>query len=398
MLAGERVVGVREVQKSIQNSVKQLVEDKILALGVQDEFAVQRDEIRCRSGGNMIFRGLQDHTAESIKSLENYTRCWIEEAQTISERSLRLLTPTIRSPGSEIWATWNPRYDHDPIDILLRGAERPSTAIVVRANWQDNPFFPSDLRADLERDKAMDLETYLHVWEGDYQRIGEGAYYAKELAKVRADGRVDEFPIEREPPIHTGWDLGIDDCTAIWAAQVVGMQVRLIDYYEDRGEDAKHYAEWALDHGYNTGEALLPHDAGIRDLGQLLSYEEHLNRAGLKNTRVLPRTTDLMGDIQRTRSFLAKCYFRDVPEVQEGLKVLGAYRVEMDTKLRTPKPRPVHDWASHGSDAFRQLAVGLIPEGRTPYSGIRINLPGERARIRGRGPRRYRAALASQRR
>jgi len=356
MLRGHRIVGVREVQNTIRDSVKQLVEDYITHMGVAEHFEKVRDEIRCpATGGNMIFRGLRDYSAESIKSLEGYTRCWIEEAQTISERSLQLLTPTIRAPGAEIWATWNPRYEHDPIDKFLRGEHPPEDSIVVKVNWYDNPHFPGDLRADLERDRERDLALYEHIWEGGYQQIGEGAYYANELTKARLDGRITKIPIEAEPPIHTAWDLGIDDATAIWVCQPVGHEIRLIDYYENRGQAAAHYAHWLRERGYTTGTAFLPHDAGIRDLGAMVSYQGHLKKAGLENTKVMPRTTDLMGDIQRTRSFLSRCWF-DADRCKDGLLALGSYRVEIDDKLRTPKPRPVHDWASHGADAFRLLS------------------------------------------
>jgi phage terminase large subunit len=385
MLRGERVVGVREVQLSIRDSVKQLVEDKITALGVQDQFDITRDEVRCpRSGGNMIFRGLRDYSAESIKSLEGYTRCWVEEAQTISARSLRLLLPTIRAPGSEFWFTWNPRYDHDPVDQLLRGPHPPVDAVVVKANWHDNPFFPPDLRDDMERDRQMDLTLYEHIWEGGYQHIGDNAYYAAQLSRARIEGRVCSLPVDGDALIYTGWDLGIDDYTAIWVAQPVGREVHVVDYLEDNGKPASYYASWVRDHGYDTGEALLPHDAGMREKGTGRTYEEHLRQAGLTRTRIVPQTRNLLTDIESVRKFLAKCWF-DERRCGNGLKALGAYRVEMDEKLRIPKPKPVHDWSSHGADAFRTLsAMALTSPGATRYdTDGSINLRYRRADDRG---------------
>lgn len=361
LLKGERVVGIRELQKSIKDSVKQLVEDKIEEMGLTAKFTVTRDEIRHSSSeGLMIFRGMQDHTAESIKSLEGFKIAWVEEAQTLSLRSLRLLTPTIRLPGSELWFTWNPRYPHDAVDRLFRGDFPPKDHTLVRSNWQNNPFFPLDLRKDLERDKENDIEVYEHIWEGGYQRIGEGAYFAQELSRARVQGRICTLPVEREPIIYTGWDLGIDDVTAIWVAQPMGREIHLVDYYENRGYDAKHYADWVIDREYDSGEALLPHDAGYREKGTSLTYEQHLNKAGLKKTLVLPRSVNLLGDIQASRSFLAKCWI-DERRCADGLKALGAYRVEMDEKLQTPKLRPVHDWSSHGADALRSLSKLTIP-------------------------------------
>jgi phage terminase large subunit len=360
MTQGLRVVGLREVQRSIADSVKQLVEDKIKLLDLADEFDIQRDVLRHRAtDGAMIFRGLKDNTATTIKSLEGFDRAWIEEAQTITRRSLSLLTPTIRKPGSEIWATWNPEFDTDAIDVLLRGPNRPVGAVVVEANWHDNPWFPVDLKADMERDRAADVATYEHVWGGGYRSMAEGAYYAEQLTTAREQGRITSVPVERGPVVHTGWDIGIDDCTAIWAAQVVGRELHLIDYYEDRGKDAAHYAEWMRRNGYDTGMAYLPHDGDTRERGTGKTYSDVLREADVRNVQVVPRTASLMADIQATRAFFAKCWF-DADRCRAGLKCLGAYRVEWDFDGETPKQRPVHDWSSHGADAFRTLAASGV--------------------------------------
>jgi phage terminase large subunit len=357
MLKGKRIVGVREVQRSIKDSVKQLIEDKIQQYGLAGEFDIVRDEIRGPNRSLMIFRGLQDHTAASIKSLEGFDVAWIEEAQTISQKSLELLTPTIRKEGAEIWATWNPENEHDPIDVFLR-QNPPEGSIVVQANWQDNPWFPVDLRADMERDKAEDPEKYQHVWAGGYRRISEGAYYAKQLAEARSEGRICRVPVEHGPPVHVAFDIGIDDQTALWFAQIVGREVHIIDYYESSDEDALHYARVIKDRYQDIGDIILPHDGGYREKGSGKDYAAFLREAGLAHVRVLQRTNDLAADINATRAFLAKCWI-DEPRCAQGLKALGSYRREWDDRAQTFKPRPVHDWASHGADAFRYLAIGL---------------------------------------
>lgn len=145
---GSRIVCVREVQKSLKDSVKRLVEDKIQSLGLGAHFDVKQAEISTPGGGLIAFQGMQDHTSESIKSLEGFTVAWVEEAQTLSARSLEMLRPTIRAPGSELWFSWNPRSATDPVDALLRGREAPPGAIVVRANYSDNPFFPAELEQE----------------------------------------------------------------------------------------------------------------------------------------------------------------------------------------------------------------------------------------------------------
>jgi phage terminase large subunit len=319
------------------------------------EFDIQRDVLRHRgTDGAMIFRGLKDNTATTIKSLEGYDVAWIEEAQTITRRSLSLLTPTIRKPGSEIWATWNPEFDSDAIDVFLRGENRPQSAVVIEANWWDNPWFPPDLQEDMQRDRATDPATYEHVWGGGYRSLAEGAYYAEQLTTAREQGRITGVPVERGPVVHTAWDIGIDDCTAIWVAQVCGREVHLIDYYEDRGKDAAHYADWMRRHGYDTGIAFLPHDGATRERGTGKTYRDVLHDAGVERVSVVPRTPNLMADIQGARAFMARCWW-DSDRCRAGLKCLGAYRVEWDYSTETPKQRPVHDWSSHGSDAFRTL-------------------------------------------
>ncbi len=356
MLNGRNIVGLREIQRSIKDSVYSLVRSKTEELGVGAQFRTLRDEIICNCGSRMIFKGLQDHTAQSIKSLEGFDIAWVEEAQTISKRSIELLVPTIRKADSELWWVWNPEYDHNPVDELLRGENRVKASVVVEVNYWDNPYFPEDLRADMERDKEMDVELYEHIWCGGYRSVGELAFYGKELSEARIQGHICALPIERNPPIITAWDLGIV-VTAIWVAQKIGHEVRVIDYYENSGEDAAHYARWVKENGYDTGAALLPHDADLRDRGAK-TYIEHLAEAGLTNVTVLPRASSVLNDIQQVRIFIPKCWF-DEKRTRKGLKALGAYHYEWDTRLGTPKQKPVGDWASHGADAFRYLALGF---------------------------------------
>jgi len=173
-----RVVCIREIQKSLKFSAKQLIQDKIESLGVGHLFDCQSTEIKRNGGtGICIFQGMQDHTADSIKSLEGFKIAWIEEAQSLSDRSLKLLRPTIRAPGAEIWATWNPDQPDDPVDKFFRKSP-PDGAIVVRVNWQDNPFFPAEMQAEMEHDRKADPEAYAHVWEGEYNTRSDAQIFA----------------------------------------------------------------------------------------------------------------------------------------------------------------------------------------------------------------------------
>jgi phage terminase large subunit len=158
---GLLAVCIREVQKSLMQSSKRLLESKIATLGMGHLFRIFEREIETPGDGVIIFQGLQDHTAESIKSLEGFQRAWIEEAQALSSRSLTLLRPTIRAERSELWASWNPRRQSDAVDQFFRGSEPVPGAIVVRANWRDNPWFPKELEAE----RQLDLERFPDRYE-----------------------------------------------------------------------------------------------------------------------------------------------------------------------------------------------------------------------------------------
>lgn len=174
---GTRAVCVREVQRSLKESVKRLVEDKIQAWGMGHQFSPRDDRTLTPGGGVILYQGMQDHTAESIKSLEGFRIAWAEEAQTMTSRSLEMLRPTIRTPGSELWFSWNPRNASDPVDDMLRGLRPPTNSIVVKANWRDNPWFPDVLEQERKDDLANRPDRYMHVWEGDYEPTAIGAIW-----------------------------------------------------------------------------------------------------------------------------------------------------------------------------------------------------------------------------
>lgn len=180
MQPGFRMVCVREVQKSLKESAKRLIEDKIETLGVGGSFRVLNDSIVTPGGGIVLFQGMQDHTAESIKSLEGFDVAWNEEGQTLSARSLEFLRPTIRKPGSELWFSWNPRNPTDPVDHFFRGGHPPPDAIVVRVSYRDNPWFPAELEQERLHDKKNNPERYAHIWEGEYEPAVVGAIWTRE--------------------------------------------------------------------------------------------------------------------------------------------------------------------------------------------------------------------------
>ena len=192
-------VCVRENQKSLDQSVKKLLESKIEKLNAGAYFDVQDSRIKAKNGGIIIFHGMQNHTAESIKSLEGFDRAWVEEAQTMSQKSLDMLRPTIRKPDSELWFSWNPRLATDPVDNLLRGEVLPPRSVVIEANYLDNPWFnDTTLLEEMEYDRKRDFDKYCHVWLGQYQKNSE--------ARVFRNWKVEEC----EPPNGVTFRLGAD--------------------------------------------------------------------------------------------------------------------------------------------------------------------------------------------
>lgn len=208
-------VCLRETLKSLDFSVKKLLESKIAHYNAGDYFEVQDRRIIARRGGLTIFEGMQNHTADSIKSLEAFDRAWFEEAHRASQKSLDLLRPTIRKPGSELWFSWNPENESDPVDMLLLGANPPPDCVVIHATYADNPWLPDVLREELEYDKRRDPDKFRHIWEGAYQSHSE--------AKVFRNWRIEEFEIEPDAVKRQGADWGYAiDPTVLVQCYIVG--------------------------------------------------------------------------------------------------------------------------------------------------------------------------------
>jgi len=215
-----RFVCIREVQRSLKFSAKSLVESKIRKLGVEHLFTILTTEIRRNGGeGIMIFEGMQDHTADSIKSLEGFGRAWVEEAQTISERSLSLLLPTIRTDNSEIWFSWNPDQPTDPVDLFF-ATEQPDF-IRVHTTYEDNPFCPGVMKAEARRLFNSDPDSYEHIWGGGYFLGGGGRVYSSFRNKPFPDGNIDEGIRDTGAEILVGMDFNVNPMSAVIAVRVV---------------------------------------------------------------------------------------------------------------------------------------------------------------------------------
>jgi phage terminase large subunit len=259
---------------------------------------------------------MQDHNAESIKSLEGYGRAWIEEAQTMSTRSLALLRPTIREEGSELWFSWNPRRKTDPVDMMLRGEEMPTDSLVVQANWSDNPYFPDVLEQERQDCLRLNADQYDHIWEGGYATVLQGAYFAKAIHELRANNQVCRVGIDPLMTIQLFFDIGgtgaKSDACVIWVAQFIGREIRVLDYYESVGQPLASHVAWLRAKGYTPRRSLvsLPHDGGSHDKVFDVSFESALNSAGY-NVEVIPNQGKgaARARIDSVRRILPSCWF-----------------------------------------------------------------------------------------
>jgi phage terminase large subunit len=355
-IPGFRGLCCREIQKSLKESAKRLLEQKIQDHGLGHLFEVQRDDIKTPGGGLIAFAGLQDHTAESIKSYEGFDIAWVEEAQTVSPKSLSLLRPTIRKPGSELWFSWNPRRKSDPVDEMLRGTEKPTGATVVEANWKDNPWFPAELEQERLDCLRMQPDQYDHIWEGGYITIAEGAYYAAALTQARNDKRITKLTADPLLQIRAYWDIGLRDATSIWIAQFEGQQIKVLDYYEAVGQPLAAHLNWLRANGYGDALCVLPHDGAKGDIITAVRFEDHIRSAGFRVETVENQGKGAaMKRVEAARRLFPRMWF-DETKCAGGLDALGWYHEKKD-EARSIGLGPEHDWASHAADAFGLLAV-----------------------------------------
>jgi phage terminase large subunit len=396
-----RAVCIREVQLSLKESVRQLLIDKIAKFGLEADFEVLEAEIRCPHGGLIIFRGMQSYNAESIKSLEAYDIAWVEEAQTLSARSLKMLRPTIRADGSEIWFSWNPRHDTDPVDMFFRGPKKPPSAIVININWDDNPWFPSVLQEEMEHDRDVDPEMAVHIWDGGYEIISEGSYYARLLAYAESEGRVGFYPHDPALPVNTAWDIGVDDYTAIWFMQENVRQVRAIGYCEFSGAGAEQILTDALPEllkdeakrnlataklkrpEYKFGKLYLPHDIKVREWGAgARSRVETLISLGVPASLIhVGAATDPADRIQAARRLIPYMQFNQEINPGEGVN-LGLSRIRKYSRRFNETlgvyVGPLHDENSHGADAFGEYAINCpLSRPKPQEKPKRKQLPGQ---------------------
>lgn len=387
---GLRMVCIREVQKSLKESAKRLIEDKInkFGLGEAQGFKVFKDVIELPGDGIISFTGMQDHTADSVKSMEGFHRAWTEEAHSLSTRSMGLLRPTIRWEDqgrgliSELWFSWNPERPTDPVDMLLRGPNVPTNSAVIKANWSDNPWFPRVLDEERRDDLEKRPERYGHVWEGEYATVFDGAYFAQHLTKAQLQGRIGFFAPDPLMTTYAIWDIGStskkSDATAIWIVQYINEEVRVLNYYEAVGQEFTAHVNWMRQNGYAEAACVLPHDGVKHDTVYTVTPESFLRDAGFSVEVVGNQGKGAaMIRVEAARQMFPHCRFND-DTTKGGREALGWYHERLDEK-RGIGLGPEHDWSSHAADAFGLVAVyrERIKGGRSDWgTPLRRNLKG----------------------
>lgn len=386
------LVCIREVQRDLKHSAKKLIEDKLQKYGLLtgQGFTVFKDCIKTPGDGIILFQGMQDHNADSIKSLESFHRSWVEEAHTLSARSLELLRPTMRwdpkehDGSAEMWFSWNPNARRDPVDMMFRDGELPTGAVCVNANYQDNPWFPNIL--EIERKDCLKLEPdqYAHVWDGDYVGIRKGAYFAHQLTMAHNDGRISNVSQDPLTTIKIYCDIGgtgsKSDAFTMWAAQSVGREIRVLDYYEAQGQELGDHVGWLNKRGYSINRAriVLPHDGATFDKVHRVSYESSFRSLGY-SVEVIPNQGAGAASkrIEEARRLFPMMWF-DRTRCAGGLEALRWYHEKLHPVLGIGLG-PEHDWSSHAADAFGMMAVAYRPP--VPH-GYKVKVNSSMGRMR----------------
>jgi phage terminase large subunit len=344
----------REYQSSVRDSVHKLLKGQIEGMGLSSLFGVERDVIHSPHGGSFVFVGLSDKTAENLKSYEDFDGCWVEEAQVMTDRSLQMLTPTIRKPGSEIWFSYNPELDSDPIERFAESL-LPEEGIVIDVNWRDNPWFTPELEAERQRAlRTLSKVEYEWIWEGKRRPAVSGAIYADEMAALLEQRRLGDFPYDPFHLVYPVFDLGWNDHMVIGFWQRNISQLRLIDYMEVDHTTLDNCSRELRSRPYSYGKVFLPHDGDHGDYRSDQGKSAKQILEGLRWTvEVLPKRGIEEG-IRETRMALKQA-FVDRTKCASWAEHMKRYRRVIPKTTNEPGA-PLHDVHSHCADMTRYAA------------------------------------------
>lgn len=363
------ILCARQFMNSLEDSsleeCKRAIEDEPWLAAYYD---VGEKYIKSRDGRiTFAFAGL-DRNIGSVKSKGRILLCWVDEAEPVTDHAWTILEPTLREEGedgsgetwnAELWVTWNPARKKSPVESRFRSAGDPLVK-VVELNWRDNPKFPKSLERKRLRDLERRPDQYEHIWEGDYVSVVEGAYYARHLTQAKLQGRIGNVALDPLMALRCYWDIGGTgakaDACAIWVCQFIGKEVRVLDYYEARGQELSAHVHWLRSKGYDKAEQVLPHDGIQHDKVFRVTYE-----SALRDAQFSVRTIPNMGQgaatvrIEATRRLFPSIWFNSEP-TEPGREALGWYHEKIDDE-RGIGLGPDHDWSSHAADAFGLMAV-----------------------------------------
>lgn len=359
-----QILCARQFMNSLDDSsleeIKRAIEDEPVLKAYYD---VGEKYIKSLDGNIWFtFAGL-DRSIQSIKSKGRILICWVDEAEPVTDHAWMVLIPTLREENedwnAELWVTWNPSRKSAPVELRFANSTDPLIKGCV-LNWRDNPRFPSKLERDRLRDKEERPDQYDHIWEGGFQTALSGAYFVKDLARAREDGRIGAVAADPLMTYRAYWDIGGTgakaDACAIWVTQFVGLEIRVLNYYESVGQPLSVHVDWLRRAGYERAQLILPHDGANNDKVFSVSYESALRSAGF-DVRVIPNmgAGAAVARIEAVRRVMPNVRF-DEKATEAGRDALGWYHEKRDEQ-RNIGLGPNHDWSSHGSDAFGLMAV-----------------------------------------
>lgn len=306
------------------------------------------------------FAGL-DRNVDSIKSKARIKVAWVEEAEGVTEAAWVKLIPTLREEDSELWVTWNPENETSATNKRFFKSNDPRSRI-VEMNWRDNPWFPAILNRQREKDQRERPHLYGHIWEGEFKTEVDGAYYAEQLTQAKLDGRIGFVPEDPLMVVRLFADIGGTGAKAdnfvFWAAQFIGLEIRVTNHYEVQGQPIAHHLAWMRSQGYTPDKCKiwLPHDGDTNDRVFDVSYRTAFEAAGY-SVEVIPNQGKgaAAARIEEGRRLFPKMRFDDT-KTAAGRKALGWYHERKDEK-RGIGLGPEHDWASHSADAFGAMCV-----------------------------------------
>jgi phage terminase large subunit len=356
----------RQFMNSLDDSsleeVKRAIESEPF---LADYYEVGEKYVRSRDGRIWFsFAGL-DRSIDSIKSKGRILLCWVDEAEPVTDSAWSILIPTLREEGedwnAELWVTWNRKRKNAAVESRFARSTDPLIKI-VELNWRDNPKFPAKLERERQRDLKERPDQYDHIWEGAYVSVVEGAYYALDLTKAKAEGRIGRVAADPLMSYRVHCDIGGTgqraDAFTMWVDQFIGKEVRVLDYYEAQGQPMATHALWLRENGYLPGNTtiVLPHDGDQHDKVFAVSYKSAFEQLGY-TVVVIPN----MGRgaaktrIEATRRLFPSFWFNE-STTDAGRAALGWYHEKRD-ESREVGLGPNHDWASHGADAFGLIAI-----------------------------------------